>query len=231
MEDSLRFCLYPIVDVKFLETQNITEEYLKRLLQNLDFFQLRIKNKTKNEVLDLLKNFYKKFNKKIILNDYYDLLDFVDGIHLGIEDLYQFDLKEKVSEIKEKYNFAKNLTEFLLSKDKLIFGISTHNFLQFSKIYEEFQSILGYLAIGPVNSTTTKIVEYPVINQEELNKILTFIITNQLEISIVLIGGIEKSVIEALYHTFYNFKYFNNKTIYFASISNFLNNKIPICYP
>lgn len=143
----------------------------------------------------------------------------------------QSNLREKIFLLKEKYNLAKSLPEFLLSNDKIIIGISTHNVLQFSELYNQYQSILGYLAIGPMYSTHTKIVEYPIVKQEELYEIIGFIIKNKIDISLVFIGGIDISKIKELYSILYNFDYFKNKIVYYASISNFLTNAIPYQYP
>lgn len=227
------FRLYPIVDIQFIEQNHISNEKLKNLLNFLDFFQLRIKNKQKNEILELINTFYELFKKKIILNDYWNFYNYADGIHLGIEDLKQiqeFDSQIK-SLKKSNFQFAKNITEWLEDKNKFILGFSSHNLFQFNELYINYKNYLGYIAIGPISNTNTKNLDYPVLSKKELEEILNYIIDNKIENSIVFIGGMDNLKIKEIYNLLKQYEFFKNKTLYYASISNFLTNKIQYSFP
>ncbi|MFN3603350.1 MAG: thiamine phosphate synthase [Leptonema sp. (in: bacteria)] len=228
MEVKLNLTLYPIVDIEFIEKNEIPNQDIEILLQQVDFFQLRIKNKKEKEILKLVQEYKNKYNKKIILNDYYEYKELVDGVHLGFEDLLKLKKKERIT---LKKNLAKNLPEWIQSKEKFILGFSTHNLKQFSKLHEEYREVLGYLAIGPMFSTTTKDLEYPLIPKEELDSILHYCVENRIQASLVFIGGICNSCLKDLYTSFNVFRYFENKKIYYASISNFLTKRIVLNYP
>lgn len=166
--------------------------------------------------------------KKIILNDYWNFYNYVDGVHLGIEDLkqiYEFDYQLK-SLKKSNFQFARSITEWLESKNKFILGFSSHNFEQFNELYSNYKNYLGYIAIGPISITNTKKLDYPTLSKKELEQIIDYIIENKIENSIVFIGGIDNLKIKEIYDLLNHYKFFENKTLYYASISNFLTNKI-----
>jgi len=110
--------------------------------QNILIAQYRNKKRgsTVKEDLKLLKRHYKG---TLIINDYIDLIEFADGLHLGQEDLLKFnvDKKRALKEIKEKIG----------SKP---IGLSTHNV----KEVEEANTFaeLDYIGLGAYRQSFTK---------------------------------------------------------------------------
>ena len=92
------------------------------------------------EDLKLLKNIYRG---TLILNDYIDLVEFADGLHVGQEDLLEFNSNKAtaIKEIKAKIG-------------QKILGLSTHNLAEI----EEANSFkeLNYIGLGAYRNTSTK---------------------------------------------------------------------------
>lgn len=108
----------------------------------IDMLQMREKNKSRHELLQLGRELCKICNEggvKFIVNDDPGLAEEVgaDGVHLGQEDLEKHDLEN---------------TRKLLGADKII-GVSTHSLAQFQ---EANNGDFDYIAFGPVFPTKTK---------------------------------------------------------------------------
>ena len=111
--------------------------------KNIPIAQYRNKQKDTSiirEDLKLLKSIYRG---RLILNDHIDLVDFADGLHLGQEDLLEYNSNKAtaIKEIKAKIG------------DKIL-GLSTHN----ADEIEEANSFkeLNYIGLGAYRNTTTK---------------------------------------------------------------------------
>ena len=112
--------------------------------KKVNFLQLRLKNKKKNQVLNCLKkiNFLcKKYKTICFINDYTDnkILNFCDGVHLGQKDLS----KNKIKKI-------------LLQKKYL--GITCHNSENFAKKALKYNPT--YISFGSFFNSKTKKIQY-----------------------------------------------------------------------
>ncbi len=142
---------------------------LKLILKTgkVSFFQLRLKNYSKNKKIKIgekIKNICKKNKVKFIINDdpFLALKLDADGCHLGQKDM--------------DINLAKKLL------NKKIIGITCHNSMNLAK--KAIKAKADYIAFGAFNLSKTKKTKY-VAPLKILNKVKKFT-----EIPIVAIGGI-----------------------------------------
>ncbi len=141
------------------------EQILK--LRKIYFFQLRLKNSQKEQVIQIgkkIKTLCKKYGTKFIINDnpYIAKKLNADGCHLGQKDMEFFK--------------AKNIIK------KKIIGITCHNSKILIKKFIKLNP--SYIAIGAFFKSTTKSVKYRAdINLLKYAKTIT-------KIPIVAIGGI-----------------------------------------
>jgi thiamine-phosphate pyrophosphorylase len=104
--------------------------------------QYRNKLKT-SDILDDLKTIKRYFNGKLIINDYIELIEFADGLHVGQEDL---------TAISSDFNIAiKSIRESI--GNKRLLGLSTHNL---SEIEVANSLDLDYIGLGAYRDTNTK---------------------------------------------------------------------------
>ncbi len=133
----------------------------------VSFFQLRLKNYTKNQKIKIgkkIKNICKKNSVKFIINDdpfLASILD-VDGCHLGQNDM---DIKKAKKILKKK-----------------IIGVTCHNSLSLAK--KAVKNKADYIAFGAFYSSKTKKTNF-VASTNILKKVKKFT-----KIPIVAIGGI-----------------------------------------
>ena len=134
---------------------------------NVKFFQLRIKDKKKNNIIKIakkIKAITNKYKIKFIINDNYKLVSKInaDGCHMG-----QFDGSIKIARKKLK---------------KKILGVTCHNSLSLAKKAVEYKA--DYLAFGSFYKSKLKPnasrANFKVLNQvkKKINK------------PVVVIGGI-----------------------------------------
>ncbi len=100
------------------------------------------RNKSGIEIENDLKIIKSNFQGKIIINDYIEFIELVDGLHLGQEDLEKIH-SNKCKAIEIVRNKIKNK----------IFGISTHNS---KEILEANAFNLDYIGLGAFRATSTK---------------------------------------------------------------------------
>ncbi len=142
---------------------------LKKILSvgNVKFFQLRLKKKRKNKIIEITKKIRritKKYKVKLIINDYYDISKITnsDGCHLGQND-------GSVQKAKKYLN-------------KKIIGVTCHNSKLLAKNATNDKA--DYLAFGSFNKSKLK----PNAKRANLN-ILKWAKKN-IKKPIVAIGGI-----------------------------------------
>ena len=131
--------LYPIVNIA--ENGKLDEHLVDVCLRiNAEYLQIRMKNSTGEEILDVVKGVVKKRNlagsgTKIIVNDNLEvaLVSKADGVHLGQDDI-------NAEMVKKEY-------------PDLIVGLSTHDYEQ---IRQANRMNIDYIGFGPVFKTTTK---------------------------------------------------------------------------
>jgi len=164
--------LYPVVD---------SIGWLKRLLPlGLQIIQLRLKNKTQEELESYIKqavNLSKPYQTRLIINDYWQLAIkyHAYGVHIGQEDIETADLSA-------------------IQASGLRLGISTHGCYEFLRAQQIKPS---YLAVGAIFPTKTKDMSGQIQGIENLQKILT-LATN---IPVVAIGGINHQRAEHVWRT------------------------------
>ena len=141
--------LYLITPSELLTKKLPLKEYLVILnevlkTKKIKFLQLRLKDKSKVQILDTLKkiNYVCKKNKTILfVNDYSNnkILKFCDGVHLGQKDI------------------SKNKVDRILSKKKFL-GITCHNSKNFVKKAIDLKP--NYISFGSFFNTKTKKTQY-----------------------------------------------------------------------
>lgn len=147
-----------------------TLEIAREAIENgIDILQMREKNKTHADLLELGKKLAHLCRKKgviLIINDDPNLAVKVgaDGVHLGQEDLQKFPLEK---------------TRKILGNKKII-GVSTHSVEQFQLANE---ADFDYIAFGPIFFTKTK--NYS-IGLQDVEKVMQIA-----KKPVVFIGGID----------------------------------------
>ncbi|HEX3571376.1 MAG TPA: thiamine phosphate synthase [Acidobacteriaceae bacterium] len=173
--------LYAIIDAGILSARGISIATIAHELREagVELIQYRDKTGAPQQVLEavaLVRAAFAGTTCQLILNDRADLaaLANADGVHVGQDDLSPADVRA------------------VLGPRKLI-GLSTHNDQQ---VQAADQTGAGYIAIGPVFSTGTKLNPDPVIGLEGVRRARA--LTTK---PLVAIGGITRdnalSVIQA----------------------------------
>jgi len=179
--------IYPLVsllvDEQYHEERvggSFLEEYFEKILSSdVKIVQIRAKNLELSFVKEQIIKYMKIKNKlnpgvKLIVNDYVELAEIADGVHLGQDDCPVHDARKK------------------LGKDKII-GLSTHNLEQIKNAPQE---VLNYLAIGPVFKSKTKSGHEKIVGIEPLREM-----KKRCSIPLVAIGGIDSINAKQVYAT------------------------------
>ena len=136
--------IYALLDKEVLSKRALSLAKLSQKIQSLNIPIAQYRNKIgsleeKIEDLLLIRKFYEG---KLIINDTIELIEYVDGLHVGQEDIksYNHDLNTAVSMIREK-----------IARKTL--GLSTHN----RQEIEEANGLdLDYIGLGAYRGTNTK---------------------------------------------------------------------------
>ena len=136
--------LYVLCDYETLLKKNISLDKFVQLCKKRDVKIIQYRDKvSSNEQQKQNLIFLKlQLNIPIIINDKIELIEFVDGLHLGQEDL------EKIHKDKK---LAIKLVRLKI-KDKLL-GLSTHNEIE---ILEANELALDMIGLGAYKNTSTK---------------------------------------------------------------------------
>lgn len=136
--------IYALLDRDTLLKRGISLRYISEKIEklNVPIAQYRDKFGSLEEKIENLKTIKRYFSGKLIINDTIELIDYVDGVHLGQEDIREFsrDLKEAVYLIRKKI-------------DRKILGLSTHNR---AEILKANSLDLDYIGLGAYRATSTK---------------------------------------------------------------------------
>jgi thiamine-phosphate pyrophosphorylase len=137
--------LYALCDRDALRSRDVSlEEFIQKAkTHNATIIQYRNKHDDialiKNDLI-MMRQIWDGF---LIINDYYELISFCDGVHIGQEDLYSID-SDPIRAIK--------ILKTAIGNDKII-GLSTHN-------REEIEIANGldlhYIGLGAYRATLTK---------------------------------------------------------------------------
>ncbi|GAA0382962.1 thiamine phosphate synthase [Bacillus horti] len=164
------FHLYVITGEQFYPNKNYLDVIEQAILGGADIVQLREKNKSKKELLEMakeLKALTAKYNVPFIVNDHMDIALAVDadGIHLGQDDLPLEEARK------------------ILGPDKII-GISTH---ALEEALEAERNGADYIGVGPVFETKSKVDVVDPVGLEYVQEVVA-----NTTIPFVAIGGIKQ---------------------------------------
>jgi len=137
--------LYALCDQDMLDANNISLDSFIEIAQknSAEIIQYRDKNSSLEVIKERLLSIRNIFDKRLIVNDKYELIEYCDGVHMGQDDLKVVD-----SDILK----ATTKIRSIIGKDKF-FGISTHNK---DEVIEANKMDLDYIGLGAYRDTTTK---------------------------------------------------------------------------
>lgn len=169
--------LWQLPKVMFITPNKTKEEIIKEcnivLQEGIKFIQLRMKEASNDEILEVAKQIRPvcdKYCAILIVDDKIELLksNLFDGVHLGKNDM----------PIKQ----AKQITQ-----DKYLLG-ATCNTIQ--DVQKAIENGVDYLGIGPYKYTTTKQNLAPILGLEGYKNIIKYMRENKLTTPFYAIGGI-----------------------------------------
>lgn len=163
------FRLYVITGEKFHPGRNYVEVMEEAIRGGADCIQLREKNKTKKELLEMarrLRELTDRHAVPFIVNDHVDIALAVnaDGVHLGQDDLPLEEARR------------------ILGPDKMI-GISTH---KLEEALAAERNGADYIGVGPVFPTDTKEDVVDPVGIQYVDEVV-----RNISIPFVAIGGIK----------------------------------------
>ncbi len=137
--------LYALCDVDMLRERGVDLLAFASRANTLGAAVLQYRNKhadiatIKSDLIALRKG----WEGFLIINDYYELAPFCDGVHIGQEDLYAIDPDP---------SRAVKILKMAIGEDKII-GLSTHNTeeIEIANTLE-----INYVGLGAYRSTSTK---------------------------------------------------------------------------
>ena len=137
--------LYALCDQDLLDKNNITLDEFIAIAKKHDAKIIQYRNKTadiifiKQQLIRIRQN----YDGFLIINDAYELVEYCDGVHVGMEDLKAID---------EDIFKAVKILRSVIKKDKLL-GISTHNERE---VIQANEMDLNYIGLGAYRDTSTK---------------------------------------------------------------------------
>lgn len=137
--------LYALCDQNLLDKKRVSLEKFVDIAKtkNAHFIQYRNKNSDLLFAKQQLIKIRELYDGYLIINDFFELVEYCDGVHVGQDDLKKID-----SDVK---NAAKILRS-IVKKDKII-GISTHNE---KEVLEANEMDIDYIGLGAYRSSNTK---------------------------------------------------------------------------
>jgi thiamine-phosphate pyrophosphorylase len=137
--------LYALCDRDALRSRNLSIDTFIQNAKAHDAKIIQYRNKSDDiaiikKDLILLRQLYDGF---LIINDYYELIAFCDGVHIGQDDLFSIDPDPKR---------AIAILKAAIGNDKII-GLSTHNK---AEIESANALDINYIGLGAYRATTTK---------------------------------------------------------------------------
>ena len=147
--------IYALLDKEILSKRGLSLAKLSQKIELLNIPIAQYRNKTgsieekKNDLI-LISKFYRG---QLIINDTIELIEYVDGLHIGQEDIrvYDSNLYKAIDIIREKIG-------------NRLLGLSTHNR---EEIVEANELDLDYIGLGAYRGTKTKL-EVKVLGDEAL---------------------------------------------------------------
>ena len=168
------------------ETEKLSHlEGIKKACEaGVKWIQLRVKNKSEPEILELAKaaqQLCNLHNCYLIINDFPAIAKQIGahGVHLGKEDM-------NVSEARK-----------IIGNDFIIGGTAN----TIDDIENHFKSGANYVGVGPFKFTTTKQKLSPVLGLDGYRKIMDEYSKRNISVPIIAIGGIELENIKDIMST------------------------------
>ncbi|MCC6690245.1 MAG: thiamine phosphate synthase [Bacteroidia bacterium] len=139
-----------------------------------NWIQLRVKNKTDNEWMDLAKETKKacaKYNATLIINDNVHIAHHVgaNGVHLGKDDM------------------SPEKARLILGHDFIIGGTAN----TFDDIKRLAKSNVDYIGLGPYHYTKTKEKLSPILGIEGYKQLIKYCILEKITLPLIAVGGIK----------------------------------------
>lgn len=136
--------LYVLCDYETLQKKSLTLEKFVQICKNLDVKIVQYRDKISSNSIQKENLIYlkKSLNIPILINDKIDLIEFVDGLHLGQEDFEKIHANKKIAIKLIRNKIGKKLL-----------GLSTHNEVE---ILEANDLDLDMIGLGAYRNTTTK---------------------------------------------------------------------------
>ncbi len=137
--------IYALCDAAMIASKNITlEDFIKRCYElDVQIIQYRNKNSDISVIKNDLVHLRKLWDRFLIINDYYELSSFCDGVHIGQDDIASIDANPQK---------AIKILQLAIGEDKII-GLSTHNADEI-KIANTLD--INYIGLGAYRATATK---------------------------------------------------------------------------
>jgi len=131
--------IYALLDWNLLQKFNISiKQFINKCYQlDVKMIQYRDKDSEIEKIKERIKKIRELWTRTLIINDYIDLIEFADGLHIGQEDL-------------KKYG---SITKIRTKIDNRILGLSTHNKREILKANE---LDVDYIGLGAYRATSTK---------------------------------------------------------------------------
>jgi len=159
--------IYALLDFDTIQKYGVSiEDFIKEAKNlNASILQYRDKHSNINDIIKRLLNIRTLWDKTLIINDYLELIEFADGLHIGQEDLAY-------------YKSIDNIKSIIGNK---ILGLSTHNK---EEILKANDLNVDYIGLGAYRPTQTKQVSS--IKGEELLELAK--LSNK---DVAIIGGVK----------------------------------------
>jgi thiamine-phosphate pyrophosphorylase len=172
---------YITQDIEGVPHQELT---LNACIAGIDWVQLRVKNRSYNEWLDIAHKtemICRKYHAKLIVNDNVVIAKAIkaDGVHLGKSDMSPREARQELG-------------------SNAIIGGTANSFEDIKLLSDEG---VDYIGLGPFRFTTTKENLSPVLGLEGYKKIIEHCKKNGISIPIIAIGGIKLEDIKPISET------------------------------
>lgn len=186
------------------DKKTLKEELIPLLDAGLKWYQLRLKDKSDNDILDCVNELYtlcRRYNCLFTLNDYTTLAIKmnIDGVHIGKSDENPLTVKKQLD-------------------GKQHFGITCNSY---NDIVRAKKYNASYVGLGPYQFTFTKKNLSPILGLDGYKEILENLQTEKLQIPIVAIGGLNLEAVEKLHEIGINHFAFSSYFIGSKGTENF----------
>ena len=167
--------LYGIMDLGYVERGNAARVVEQMIEGGVDLIQLRGKNKSMGELVDLAAELHElaaKFSTPVIVNDYAEIARaaLVEGVHVGQDD-------DSIEVARQK------------AGREILIGKSTHSLEQARAAQAEGADYIGF---GPIFATPTK-PDYAPIGLEDIRRVHA-----EVNLPIFCIGGINIDTLQSV---------------------------------